>query len=414
MDRPFVIDSVADETVGYDALARAVLGPTIHFRPRCRAARLAEGFINFVSALAADRDLTLVDADFSERELADLGLDAPALAAVEAVPAVRQARDLSELLVQIRAACRTRITLFTSGSTGLPKAVSHALPNLCRALRVGDKHAADVWGFAYNPTHIAGVQVFLQVVFNQNSLVNLFQLPRERVLDLLREHRVTHLSATPTFYRLLLPADAPLPDVKAVTLGGERTDAALIERLRALFPNARFRNLYASTEAGTLLSAEGDLFSIPTELADRIQLRDGRLHLHRSLLGDFDGRAVAAGDWYDTGDVVEVASAEPLRFRIVSRDRDWVNVGGNKVNPAEVEMALAEHPQVREARVFGRANPVLGKILCAEVVPGNPPPGEPEIRQFLAARLQPFKVPRVIRLVPSIDKTRTGKLRRDD
>ena len=108
-----------------------------------------------------------------------------------------------------------------------------------------------------------------------------------------------------------------------------------------------------------------------------------------------------------------MVSESPLRFRIVGRDRDWVNVGGNKVNPAEVEAVLLEHPGVREVRVFGRDNAVLGKVLCAEVVPAGAPVAEPELRQFLAARLQAFKVPRLIRSVPVLDLSRTGKLRRD-
>jgi hypothetical protein len=90
---------------------------------------------------------------------------------------------------------------------------------------------------------MAGVQVFLQALFNRNLLVNLFGLPSEDALRLLGEHGVTHLSATPSFYRLLLPANTILPEVRAVTLGGERTDASLLERLRPLFPNARFRNV---------------------------------------------------------------------------------------------------------------------------------------------------------------------------
>lgn len=414
VDTPFVIDPAAGQTVGYRQLAEAVLAPRVPHRAWCRPSRPAECFLALASAFAAGRDLTLVDADFTERELAELGFAAATPGAEALVASAHPATNLGEWLGWVRASCRSRVTLFTSGSTGLPKAVSHALPNLCRVLRVDPKHAGDVWGFAYNPTHIAGVQVFLQALFNQNPLVNLFRSPPAEVLDLIEAQGITHLSATPTFYRLLLPAGRPLTGVRSVTLGGERTDARLIGRLRPLFPQARFRNLYASTEAGTLLSSDGDTFSIPPGFTDRIQLREGRLHVHGSFLGEFRTPAGPGAEWYDTGDVVDVVSEAPLRFRIVSRDRDWVNVGGNKVNPAEVEEVLQGHPQVREARVFGRANPVLGKVLCAEVVAAFPPPTEAALRQFLAAQVQPFKVPRLIRLVERIEQTRTGKTRRDE
>jgi len=436
---------VAGETLDYDVLADAVLGEEVCYRPYCRTPRLSKAFVTLAVALTADRDLTLVDHDLTQRELGELLLDAERLERNERIINPCPARSLEAWVEHVRVRSGSRITLFTSGSTGLPKGVSHSLATLSRGVRTGPKHADDVWGYAYNPTHMAGVQVFLQALFNLNPLVNLFRLSREQVLALLGRHQVTHLSATPSFYRLLLPADTVLSEVRAVTMGGERADALLLERLRPLFPNARFRNVYASTEAGTLFSAEGDVFSVPEELKERIWIREGRLHVHRGLLGTFTasvggasqgggaaecgGASVPAsrdviparqeprpteGDWYDTGDVVEVVSESPLRFRIVGRDRDWINVGGNKVNPAEVEAVLLQHPGVREARVFGRANAVLGKVLCADVVSAGPPVGEPELRQFLGGRLQAFKVPRLIRLVKSVELGRTGKLVRGD
>lgn len=90
---------------------------------------------------------------------------------------------------------------------------------------------------------------------------------------------------------------------------------------------------------------------------------------------------------------------------------------------------LEEFPGVRKARVFGRKNSVMGNILCAEVVLVKPDGGrqtaeggerwtdnglvtEATLREFAAARLQPFKVPRMIRFVDSLATTRTGKLSR--
>ena len=109
---------------------------------------------------------------------------------------------------------------------------------------------------------------------------------------------------------------------------------------------------------------------------------------------------------------MELVSAEPLRFRIVARDRDWVNVGGSKVNPHEVEAVLCGHPGVIQARVFGRKNSVVGNILCAEIVARPPAPTEADLRSFAAERLQPFKVPRMIRFVDGLGTMRTGKLSR--
>lgn len=312
------------------------------------------------------------------------------------------------------AALRTsasKVTLHTSGSTGVPKAVRQTMQHLTRAVRSGDRHSHDVWGFAYHPCHVAGIQIMLQAVLNGNTLVNVFGLPREAVFRAVRELGVTHLSATPTFYRMLLPADTSLGGVRSVALGGERTDPALLRRLRLLFPDAKFRNVYASTEACTLLASQDDVFVIPPDLFDRVEIRDGRLHVHRSLLGDFD-EGSAVGEWYDTGDRVERVQDDSSRFRFVSRERDWLNVGGNKVNPVEVECLLAEHPGVREVRVYGQPNSLVGTILCAEYVPIGEEVPEQTLRQHLVGRVAPYEMPRIIRAVERLERTHTGKVRR--
>ena len=335
--------------------------------------------------------------------------------------------------------------------------MTHDLQGLTRALRVGANHAANVWGLAYNPTHIAGVQVILQAFFNGNPLIHLFGAGRIEALGTIAQYGITHISATPSFYRLLLPVEAPLDGVRAVALGGERGDESLLRNVARLFPSARIRNLYASTEAGTLLVADGDTFEIPDSLADRLRVREGQLEVHRSLLGEMAAQDPAekpetgclraeAGDlkpapsdssslsalgpqlsaltshlsallpplsdaWYRTGDMTEIVAENPLRFRFVGRDRDWVNVGGHKVNPSEVETAMLGLPDVREVRVYGRTNSVLGQILCAEVV-ADPAFDEARARAWLAERLQPAKIPRLIKRVPSLPRARTGKLQR--
>jgi acyl-CoA synthetase (AMP-forming)/AMP-acid ligase II len=299
------------------------------------------------------------------------------------------------------------IGLLTSGTTGRPKTVTHTLRSLSRAVAVGARHRDDVWGLAFNPTHIAGVQVFLQALANGNSLVNLWGIEREEIVERCHRWGVTHLSATPTFYRLLLAGEFSLPAVRSISIGGDAAEESLLKKLRARFPGARLHNIYASTEAGTLLVSDGDTFALPVDGSVRIAGR--RLWVHRSALGRFDG----AGEWYDTGDAVEVVGKNPLRFRIVGRERNEINVGGEKVNPHEVEAVLGAHSAVAAARVFGRKNSVTGEILAAEIVTRGTPPDEAELRDYLAGRLPPHKIPRIIRCVERLDLTRTGKLRRD-
>ncbi len=412
LDKPWLIDGRTGGATTYREVMAVAAAARLWIRRHCRPADTRDALLELTRALAAGAEVTLVDAGFTPHELEALGLDAAQLNA-RSEAAGQRALTLASLKRLAAGMSGMRLGLYTSGSTGLPKRVEHALGSLARAVRVSPRHADDVWGLAYSPTHVAGVQVWLQALANGNTLVDLTPVGADAALDAIERQGVTHLSATPTYYRLLLATRRVLPGVRSVSLGGELSDAGLHRRLGEMFPAARLHNIYASTEAGTLLESDGEVFTLPAHLAGRLQVQGGRLHVHRSLLGQFNGSASSPeAEWYDTGDSVEIVDENPLRFRFAARLREWINVGGSKVNPHEVELVLKEHPAVADARAFGRPNPVLGQLLCAEVVARAPVPTEAELRAFAAARLQPFKVPRMVHFVTEFATTRTGKARR--
>jgi len=374
----------------------------------CCTRDLYTTFLNVINAILNNVNLILLDSDFSELELQNLNINSNEIKKSRQVQQLR-INSTDELIAKLMANPDWELTLFTSGTTGIPKKVVHKLSSLTRAVRISERHNEDIWGFAYNPTHIAGLQVFFQALLNANTLINLFEAERNQVLALIKEYQITNISATPTFFRLLLPLQEIYPSIKKLTSGGEKFDTNLSNSLLSAFPNARLRNVYASTEAGTILEAKDDTFFIKDDSLCRII--DGELYIHKKLLGEGTELLLDQGEWYATGDLVEVLETNPLSFRFQSRKNEMVNVGGYKVNPYEVEQALETHPIVKQAYVFGKANPVLGNILMADLVVLDPIK-EKELREFLAPLLQPYKIPRVINFVESIELTRTGKLKR--
>ena len=88
--------------------------------------------------------------------------------------------------------------------------------------------------------------------------------------------------------------------------------------------------------------------------------------------------------------------------------------GGENVYPEEVENRLLEHPGVAEAAVVGMPDRLLGEVIKAFLVPGDPadPPGQEELRAFARAALAGFKVPAQWEFVPSLPRNATGKLLR--
>ena len=407
MTQPFYINPTGDTELTYgqvlESLTEEVYAPIL--RPRSTG----ETILGVIKAMVHGVPLRLVDSNFSDPEIRSLGLVSGDCGKRTSLRGFTSAPTLDEAQSMARSPSDFSLELYTSGSTGLPKLVRHRLASLTRTLRIKPDYRHDVWALAYNPTHIAGIQVLLQAFFNGNPLVEVFGLSRNDAQSQLQRHRVTHISATPTFYRLLLPLEHPLPEVRSLTLGGERSDAALIARLQTALPQARVRNLYASTEAGTLLASDGELFGFHPAVDGKVRIIDGQLWVSREILGEFDGSML--NDWYATGDRVEIVSASPLRFRITGRDKDFVNVGGAKVDPSEVEQCIRLIPGISDVRVFSRANSVVGSILCAEYIAQQDIP-ERELRARLGARLQPHKIPRVIRRVPELPQTRSGKVSR--
>ena len=105
-----------------------------------------------------------------------------------------------------------------------------------------------------------------------------------------------------------------------------------------------------------------------------------------------------AEGWMNTQDVVEV---DGEWIRILGRKTDIINVGGQKVYPAEVESMLLQMPNVRDVAVFGEPNPITGQIVVARMNLWEPEPlGElrKRVRVFCRDRIAPFKVPAKIEI----------------
>jgi acyl-coenzyme A synthetase/AMP-(fatty) acid ligase len=355
----------------------------------------------------SDQPLTLLDYDLNFNEINDIGN----YKIVEIKPVEKECFSSIENILSKINQSTSKITLFTSDTTGQPKKVTHTVSTLTRMVKVSESLKGHIWAFAYNPTHMAGLQVFFQVFENRNTLVNVFNMNRTNVYDSIETYHVTHISSTPTFYRLLLPVERSFDSVQRVTLGGEKSDKKLYDSILQIFPNAKINNIYASTEAGSLFVAKGEYFQVPDSLSGKIKVEEDELLVHKSLLGASESFEFS-GNYYKTGDLIEWIDAENRLFRFKSRKNELINVGGYKVNPDEVENIILQINGIEQVVVYGKPNSILGNILCAEVKTSRNELSEIQIRQYLVGKLQDYKIPRKINFVESILLTRTGKIKR--
>lgn len=402
---PFFYDEA--KVYSYEMMMESINSHKEYY-PLFRTKDIFAYFANLIKGIINNKPLTLLDSDLNPSEID--GLDESLVNQPEGLGNYHF-EDVDKVIDALRHSM-SEISIFTSGTTGQPKKVVHSIGTLTRAVRLGDKYKNQVWAYAYNPTHMAGLQVFFQAFENQNTLVNIFNMQRTEVYRKIDEYRITHISATPTFYRLLLPFERSYPSVQRVTLGGEKSDAHLYENIHKIFPEAKINNVYASTEAGSLFAAKGDSFQVPVAIRDKFMVVDDELLIHKSLLGKSDSLQFD-GDYYHSGDLIEWINRKEGLFKFKSRKNELINVGGYKVNPGEVEDAINVIDGVRQSLVFGKANSILGNVLVAEVqLEEGYNISELNIRKILKDQLQDFKIPRKIKFVESFSLTRTGKIKR--
>jgi acyl-coenzyme A synthetase/AMP-(fatty) acid ligase len=408
----FLKDIEYGEPIKWDFLVNDI-NNSLTYNRYCKSGNYYHVFKHIITSLIIGEEIILLDSDFTDSELVNLTgySEYEEFTQIIDKGSFPLVCDKVELIDKLRNTCNEwKVTLFTSGTTGIPKKVTHNFKSITRFVKISERNKNSIWGFAYNPTHMAGIQVFFQGLLNGNPMVRLFGLTPNEIHREIKENSITHISATPTFYKLLLPCEETFQSITRITSGGEKFNEKTIVQLKGIFPNAKITNVYASTEAGTLFASDNDIFSIKPEYEHLIRVANDELLIHKSLMGSSD---MNIEEWYNTGDLIETIIEKPLKFRFISRKSDMINVGGYKVNPLEVEETILTLPEIKNVRVYSKSNSVLGNIICCEVVCENDQISESSIRTFLQSKIQEFKIPRIIRFVDELSTTRTGKIKRN-
>jgi acyl-coenzyme A synthetase/AMP-(fatty) acid ligase len=327
----------------------------------------------------------------------------------------------------------TEWILFTSGTSGAPKMVSHSLASLAGAIQPGSRLAgAIVWSTFYDIRRYGGLQIFLRALLGGGSL-SLSSHTESAAAFLTRagSHGVTHMTGTPSHWRrALMSGMAQQISPQYVRLSGEIADQSILDSLRAQYPRATIAHAFASTEAGVGFEVEDGLAGIPKSFFEHathgveLKVEDGSLRIRsprtaRHYVGHERALLLDAEGYVDTGDVLELRDG---RYYFSGRRGGIINVGGLKVHPEEVEAVINRHPRVQMSLVRSRKSPVTGAIVVAEIVlkpesaPG-PAAGEnaalkTEILESCHRALAAHKVPAAIRIVPSLEVTPSGKVAR--
>ncbi len=315
------------------------------------------------------------------------------------------------------------VLLFTSGTTGKPKGALLAergiAANASSTARAWDICADDV-GLVDAPLfHTGGLNVLATpLLFAGGTVVVAPRFEAAASAELLVRGRCTLAFGVPQMLERLAATDVLARGaVRLWVTGGAPCPRALHDAYS--MQHARIVQGFGMTECGPncfrpIPEQDASAIGVPTfDLEARLD--DGELllrgpHVFAGYFRDEPATRAALGDdgWLRTGDVLR--RDDTHGWRVVGRCKEMYISGGENVYPAEVEIAIAEHPSVREVAVVAAPDPKWGESGVAFVVPAEAPPSEAELRAFLRTRLAGYKLPRAFVVAGELPRTASGKI----
>jgi len=324
------------------------------------------------------------------------------------------------MLADMRASGRAGLVLFSSGSTGKPKGMLHDFEKVMDKFRVARAPVVAIPFLMLD--HFGGINTILAITASLGTVVTAENRSISTICEMIAQHRVELLPTTPSFLTLLAATDLSerydLRSLKRISYGTETMPQATLDRIRARFPGVELQQTYGLSEVGVLRSQsrpDGSLWVRIGGGGFETQVRDGILWIRSDyrMLGYLNApSAFDADGWFNTQDRVEVDGAY---FKILGRVTDLINVGGQKVYPAEVEDVILALPNIVEVVVAGERHALLGQIVVAKVVLAEPEPSDQlrlRVRKACLEKLAAYKAPvKVILLEQSAYSARFKKMR---
>jgi long-chain acyl-CoA synthetase len=296
------------------------------------------------------------------------------------------------------------LVIFSSGSTGAPKAILHDLAAILGKFEKIRQRKTTLTFLLFD--HIGGIDTLFNTFASGGTVVTVETRDPESVCAAIAKHRVHTLPTSPTFLNLLLMSGAAeqhdLSSLKVIAYGTEPMPESTLKWLHQVFPEVALVQTYGMSELGVLRSRSRDSQSLWLKFTGEgfeIKIVEGILWVRAAtaMMGYLNAPDLFDQDGFlNTQDAVEV---DGEYLRILGRATDLINVGGQKVYPAEVENLLLELENVQDVAVFGKAHPIMGQIVVARFNLRTPEPADVFKRRmaaFCRGRLANYQIPRLV------------------
>lgn len=344
------------------------------------------------------------------------------------------------------------VQLFTSGTTGAPKAAILRHTNLSSyvigTVEFGSAEEDMARLVTVPPYHIAGIAALLTSIYAQCRIVLLPAFTPEGWLDLVAKEKVTHAFVVPTMLARVVEAiragtPGDVSSLRALSYGGGKMPRELIEAALDLFPETAFTNAYGLTETSSTIALLGPedhraakasqdpkvrarLASVGRPLPTiELEIRDedgtvlgpnqaGEIFVRgEQVSGEYKERsALTADGWFPTRDAGYL-DEEGYLF-LSGRADDVIVRGGENISPGEIEDVLLTHPAIADACATGVPSLEWGEAVGIAIVtaPDCDCPPHDELCQLVRARLRSSRVPERTLVVDTLPYNEMGKLLR--
>ena len=347
----------------------------------------------------------------------------------------------------------TAIQLFTSGTTGKPKAAilrhEHLMSYILGTIDFGAAAEDDAVLISVPPYHIAGISAVLSSTYACRRMVQLPNFEAAAWLELCRNEHVTNAFVVPTVLSRVIDhltatgEQACCPALKAIAYGGGKMPLSVIERAMALFPDTGFTNAYGLTETSSTIAIldpddhrsaiAGDdpavrkrLTSVGKPIATvEVEIRDdaGRAAGPNQPGEIFVRGGQVAGEYLGMGSMLDANGWFPTRDRgyldqygylyLEGRADDVIVRGGENISPGEVEDVLLEHPAVLDAAIVAIPDEQWGETVGAAVVlKDGASASVADLQAWVKNRLRSSRVPASIVFKDQLPYNEMGKILR--
>ena len=313
-----------------------------------------------------------------------------------------------KILNEFKKKNQSGLILFSSGTTGRPKAILHSISDLFKRYE-GKKKSLITMNFLLFD-HIGGINTLFFTLFNSGQIIIPYKRDVSEVIKDIQKFKIELLPTTPTFLRMLL-FDSNLDpkkmkSLKIITYGAELMDSETLEGISSILPWVHFKQTYGMSEIGILKIKSENSKSLWIKIGGdgvKKKIINNLLYLktENKMIGYLNNKSpFNKTGWYNTKDLVETRADGFIK--IVGRKSGVISVGGLKILPGEIERIALKNKNIKYCKAYGKDNPITGQhveIICEpKNFSGNKEKLTNELKESFKKELNESFVPLKIKL----------------